>query len=113
MNRQGGRRAELSAGTIVLGYVLTAVLWIALSDRVLGALVSDPGALVTISMLKSGAFVAATGAILAFLLRRHDAQRARQAREAQARESRLSLLADHAQDVIFPYRFLPAPPSSS
>jgi PAS domain S-box-containing protein len=109
VHRQGIRSAELSAGTIVLGYVLTAVLWFALSDRVLGAIVSDPGTLVTIFTLKSWAFVAATGAILAFLLRRHDAQRVRQAGEAQARESRFSLLADHAQDVIFRYRFLPAP----
>ena len=93
----------------MLGYVLTAVLWIALSDRVLGALVSDPGALVTISTLKSWAFVAVTGAILAFVLARHDAQRVRHAGEAQARESRLSLLAAHAQDVIYRYRFLPAP----
>jgi len=79
VHRQGIRSAQISAGTITLGYVLTAVLWIALSDRVLGALVSDPGALVTISTLKSWAFVAVTGAILAFVLARHDAQRVRHA----------------------------------
>ena len=67
MHRQGIRSAELSAGTIVLGYVLTAVLWFALSDRVLGALVSDPGTLVTVSTLKGWAFVAATGTMLAIM----------------------------------------------
>jgi PAS domain S-box-containing protein len=107
--RQHGRRAELSARAIVLGYVLTAVFWFALSDRVLAALISDPGTLVTVSTLKGWALVAVTGAILAVLLARHDAQRVRQAGEAQAREGRFSLLADHAQDVIFRYRFLPGP----
>src|SRR5450759_2692632 len=109
VHRRVSHLAELSARTIVLAYVMTAVLWIALSDRVLGALISDPGALVTISALKGWAFVAVTGAILAFVLARHDAQRVRHAGEAQARESRLSLLAAHAQDVIYRYRFLPAP----
>src|SRR5665647_3474664 len=65
VHRRVSHLAELSARTIVLGYVMTAVLWIALSDRVLGALVSDPGALVTVSTLKGWAFVAATGTMLA------------------------------------------------
>ena len=51
----------------MLGYVLTAVLWFALTDRVLGALVSDPGTLVTVSTLKGWAFVAATGTMLAIM----------------------------------------------
>jgi PAS domain S-box-containing protein len=107
VNRQGGRRAELSAGTIVLGYILTAVLWIALSDRVLSALISDPGTLVTVSTLKGWAFVAVTGAMLAILLHRHDAQRARQASELESRENRFRLLAEHALDIISRYRVFP------
>src|SRR5450631_1490223 len=100
VRHRGIRPAELSAGTIVLAYVISAVLWIALSDRVLGALISDRGALVTISTLKGWAFVAVTGAMLAILLRRYDAARARQASELESRESRFRLLAEHAQDVI-------------
>jgi PAS domain S-box-containing protein len=106
---QGGRSVELSTRTIVLAYVISAVLWIALSDRVLVALVSDPGALVTVSTLKGLAFVAVTGAVLAILLRRYDAQRLRQASELEARDSRFRLLAEHAQDVIFRYRVHPTP----
>jgi PAS domain S-box-containing protein len=109
VHRRGSRLAELSARTIVLGYVITAVLWIGLSDRVLGALVSDPVALVTVSTLKGWAFVAVTGAMLAIMLRRYDAQRARQASELEARESRFRLLAEHAQDVISRYRVFPTP----
>jgi PAS domain S-box-containing protein len=109
VRRNTGLRAELSSGAIVLAYVISAVLWIVLSDRVLGALVSDPGAIVTLSTLKGWMFVATTGAILAILLRRHDAQRARQTRELEARESRFRLLAEHALDVISRYRVLPSP----
>ena len=109
MHRQRGRFAEPSARTIVLGYVITAVLWIALSDRVLAAVASDPGAVVAVSTLKGWAFVAVTGAMLAIMLRRHDAQRARQASQLEARESRFRLLAEHAQDVISLYRVIPTP----
>ena len=107
MHRQVGRSVKLSARTIVFAYVISAVPWIALSDRVLVALVSDPGTLVTVSTLKGLAFVAVTGAILAFLLRRYDAQRARQASQIEVRESRFRFLAEHAQDVISRYRVLP------
>jgi PAS domain S-box-containing protein len=92
---------------IVLAYVISAVLWVALSDRVLGILFSDPAALVTASTLKGWGFVAVTGAMLAIMLRRYDAQRARQASELQACERPFSLLAEHAQDVISRYRVLP------
>ncbi len=109
MYRPRIRPAGLSARTIVLGYVLTAVAWIALSDRVLGVLVSDPGMLVTVSMLKGWGFVAVTGAILAFVLRRYDAQRARKTIELEASESRFRLLAENAQDVIYRYRVIPTP----
>ncbi len=109
MHRKGIRSAGLSARTIVLAYIVLAVIWIALSDRVLGALVSDPRTLVAASTLKGWAFVTVTGATLAVLLRRYDAQRARQASELTARESRFRLLAEHAQDVVSRYRILPTP----
>lgn len=109
VHRPENRPAALSAATIVLVYVASAVLWIALSDRLLGALVSDPGMIVTLSTLKGWVFVAVTGGTLAILLRRYDAQRASQAAELAARESRFRLLAEHAQDVISRYRVLPTP----
>jgi PAS domain S-box-containing protein len=109
VNRQKGRPAQLSARAIVLAYVISAILWITLSDRVLGVLFSDPGTLVTFSTLKGWGFVAVTGAFLAILLRRYEAQRARQTAELEVRENRFRLLAEHAQDVISRYRVLPTP----
>ncbi len=107
MHFQRSGHAGTSAMTIVLAYVITAVVWIALSDRLLNALVPDPEMVVTLSTLKGWAFVAVTGAILAILLRRYDAQRTRQSRDLEVRESRFRLLAEHAQDVISRYRVLP------
>jgi PAS domain S-box-containing protein len=109
VNRQKGRPAQLSAGAIVLAYVVGAILWIMLSDRALGALISDPATLVTLSTLKGWGFVAVTGVFLAFVLRRYEAQRASQTAELEARENRFRLLAEHAQDVISRYRVLPTP----
>ena len=109
MIRRDGPTVRLSAGAIVLAYVVSAVLWITLSDRLLGALVSDPATLVRLSILKGWGFVAVTGAILTLLLRRYEVQRARQTAELEARENRFRLLAEHAQDVISRYRVLPTP----
>jgi PAS domain S-box-containing protein len=109
MLRRESPIAKLSAGAIVLGYVISAILWITLSDRVLGVLVGDPATLVTLSILKGWGFVALTGAVLAFLLRRLEVGRARQTSELEARENRFRLLAEHAQDVIVRYRVLPTP----
>ncbi len=93
----------------MLTYVVSAVLWIELSDQLLGVLIADPQMLVTASTLKGWAFVAVTGATLAFLLRRHEAQRARHVSEIVAHEQRFRLLAEHAPDVISRYRVLPTP----
>ncbi|HEX7949318.1 MAG TPA: EAL domain-containing protein [Candidatus Limnocylindrales bacterium] len=101
--------ARLSVRTIVAVYVVTAVVWIALSDRLLDLAVSDHGSLTALSTLKGWAFVAVTGAMLAVMLHRYDAQRALQAAEIEARESRFRLIADHARDVISRYRVLPTP----
>jgi PAS domain S-box-containing protein len=109
MDRREGLTAKLSAPAIVLAYVSSAVLWITLSDRLLGVLFSDPGTLVTLSTLKGWGFVAVTGAILALLLRRYETQRVHQTAELEARENRFRLLAEHAQDVIARYRVLPTP----
>jgi PAS domain S-box-containing protein len=102
-------RLAISPRSIVRAYVLAGALWITLSDQVVGALSSDPGLLVRFSTIKGWLFVAVTGAILAVLLARYEAQRAQQASEIDAHVSRFRLLAEHAPDVISRYRVLPSP----
>ena len=65
MNRA---RAFRSAARIVLAYVVVAGLWIAVSDRLLEALVGHGAALTTWSTYKGWAFVAVTAALLFALL---------------------------------------------
>lgn len=93
----------------MFSYVLTGALWIALSDRVIGGLVGDPDALIVFSTLKGWLFVAVTGGVLAVMLARFEAQRARQADEIHSQESRFRLLAEHAPDIISRYRVHPSP----
>ena len=109
MHGKENQAAALSARTIVLVYVVTAVVWITLSDQMVGALLTDPGALVVFSTLKGWLFVGVTGAMLAIMLGRYEAQRARHASEIESHESRFRLLAEHAPDVISRYRVLPSP----
>ena len=101
--------AAPSGRAIVLVYVVCAALWIALSDQVAGLLFPDPSVRTAVETLKGSAFVAVTGLLLAIMLHRHDALRARQAGELETRERRLRLLAEHVQDVIFRYALEPAP----
>jgi PAS domain S-box-containing protein len=99
----------LSARTIVFAYAIAAVLWIALSDRLVGELFRDFEALVLFSTLKGWLFVAVTAGLLAVMLARNERQRARQTIEISSHESRFRLLAEHAPDVISRYRVLPSP----
>src|SRR5690606_4834254 len=55
-------------------YAVVAGLWIALSDRALGALVHDRNLLMRLSVYKGFAFVAATTVLLFLLLRRRTRQ---------------------------------------
>ncbi len=100
---------SLSAATIVLAYGVGSVLWIAVSDQLLGVLIADPRILVTALTVKTWVFVAVTGAALAILLSRHERQRARHVSEMIANEQRFRLLAEHVPDVISRYRVLPDP----
>lgn len=72
MERQSSivRRLRSQALRVVGLYTLLAGAWIALSDHVLEAMISDPALLVRISMFKGGAFVLATAGLLYVLLRR-------------------------------------------
>jgi PAS domain S-box-containing protein len=67
MVRTSLRRQAL---TIVIVYAGAAGAWIALSDPLLAALVTDPVLLMRVSVFKGLAFVAATAGLLYFLLRR-------------------------------------------
>jgi PAS domain S-box-containing protein len=63
-------RLRRRAREMVAAYVVFAGLWILLSDRILGLIVSDPERLIALSVFKGAFFVAVTGALLLFLLRR-------------------------------------------
>lgn len=64
-------RQFLPAGLmVVLAYAFFAGLWILLSDRVMGVLVTDPATLVRASMLKGWFFVAVTSLLLYVLVSR-------------------------------------------
>jgi PAS domain S-box-containing protein len=65
-----GARLQRQALTIVVGYSGLAAVWIASSDRLLGAVVPDTEGLVRFSVFKGLAFVAATAGFLYILLRR-------------------------------------------
>ncbi len=90
----------LPARAIVLGYLVVAVLWIALSDLAVGLLVPDP-LRTPVETVKGWAFVAITATTLAILLRRYEADREERAAALTAGERRFRLLAEHAQDIIF------------
>ncbi len=95
-----GRGLSLSARSIVLGYVVIATLWIALSDQVAGA--QTAGMDTTLLQTAKGlGFVAVTAVTLAVLLRRYDARRGAETRDLESSEQRFRLLADHAQDIVF------------
>ncbi len=107
MGSEEDRSPARSATAIVLAYVASAVVWITLSDQLAGALFRDPDALTLVSTLKGWGFVAVTGGVLALMVRRYDAQRARQTAELEVRERRFRLLAEHARDVIIRYAIAP------
>ncbi len=63
-----GRKLRRRALLVVGVYAAAAATWIALSDPILAALVSDPATLVKLSVFKGFAFVAVTAALLYLLL---------------------------------------------
>jgi PAS domain S-box-containing protein len=102
-----GRPVALSVRVIVLAYAVVAGLWILLSDQVAGMLFPVPGDRTVVETLKGAGFVVVTSGLLAALLRRYDALRARQAAAMERRERGYRLLAEHAQDIIFRVRVDP------
>ncbi len=84
------RREPASAARIVLIYAVFAALWIAFSDRLLVAVVTDPDRLAQLATLKGWLFVAVTSALLFSLLRLNERQLAKEARTRNAAERVLS-----------------------
>jgi len=64
------RAATVGAAKIALSYALVSAVWILLSDRLLASLVPDPAWMTALSILKGWAFVAITGVLLFFMVKR-------------------------------------------
>ena len=86
VNLQGRAALRRQPLRVVAFYVLGAGLWIAASDRALGALVHDPQTLLRFSVYKGTAFVLATAALLYALLSRAFGMLEHALREVQQRE---------------------------
>jgi two-component system cell cycle sensor histidine kinase/response regulator CckA len=84
-------RAVRIALRTTLVYAVAAGMWILLSDRLVGALFSDPETLVRVAMLKGFGFVGCTALLLYGLLH---AQLVRWEREVQARRATEDALRD-------------------
>lgn len=67
-NKQKPKSGLLSSANIVLFYALFSALWIAVSDKLLGWLISDREWLTLLSMGKGFLFVALTSFLLYLLL---------------------------------------------
>ncbi len=70
-------------------FLLISGLWVALSNRLAGAIVSDPAMLTTLDTLKDWGYVIVTGLLLYWLIRHHTAALRRH-----------ELLAGHSRDII-------------
>src|SRR3990172_7770026 len=66
------KERELSIRIVAI-YVILSAIWIAFSDRLLVALVSDPALLTNLQTMKGWFFVAATAGILYWLIYRNTA----------------------------------------
>lgn len=75
-------QARHTALLVALGYFLMAVIWILVSDQVVGMLASDSNQVTIIQMYKGWAFVSATALLLGFILWRWSG---RMEREFEAR----------------------------
>lgn len=85
---------------IVLPYVLISSLWILLSDRLLDVLPIDHAARAQLSVYKGWLFVGVTAALLAGLIRRESAARARQIAERVTVEHALREAHDRVARIV-------------
>ena len=94
---------------VALLYLLFGGLWIALTDRLLAALVPSISVLTTLQTYKGWAFVLASAALIFILLRRD--LRNRQLAETKLHEGevRYRLITENASDLLYRYRIQPVP----
>ncbi|MGE0388183.1 MAG: PAS domain-containing protein [Gammaproteobacteria bacterium] len=93
---------------VVLAYAFFGMLWILLSDRAMGLLISDPATLVRASMFKGWFYVAVTSLLLYALVRwfaralvaAHQRELALE-RERRRPPTMLTSIADASEDAIF------------
>ncbi|HLE41453.1 MAG TPA: PAS domain S-box protein, partial [Nitrospirota bacterium] len=86
---------------IVLLYTLFGGIWVAVSDRILEALVSDPHILSELQTYKGWTFVIASALLLSFMVRRELLVRGGVERELKASEEKYRTLIETANDAIF------------
>lgn len=93
---------------IVLAYAFFAGLWILLSDRLMGLMITDPEQLVQASMVKGWLFVIVTSLLLYVLVQRFVSQlqaghenEIHRERERQRALQMLSAIAESSEDAIF------------
>ena len=102
MSKQREKTREIqlaSVAQVVVPYVVLAVLWILVSDRVANMLFPDPLQNAIVNTLKGWFFVAVTATLLAVLLRRLLGQiNERQTREYQDQEAALFAARQAAED---------------
>ncbi len=88
-------------GHVVAGYALFGGLWIALSDRAVGLLTTDPDTLVRLSTWKGLAFILLTSGLLWALVTRYARSLAASQATLQTSERRLRSYLEHAPTAIF------------
>ncbi|MBS1160334.1 MAG: domain S-box protein [Proteobacteria bacterium] len=99
--RQSKHNESVQAGVaqVVVPYVVLAVLWILVSDRLTSSIFPDPAQNLIANTLKGWFFVAVTATLLALLLRRLLGQiKERQSIENQAQAAALSAARQIAED---------------
>src|SRR6266542_2931789 len=80
---------EKAPRAIALLYALTGCLWIAFSDRLVGAFFHDPQTIILVSQVKGWAFVGVTAILLFWLVRRNMARLVRSETALQQRTAAL------------------------
>ena len=95
------RARSLTPAAIVVIYATVALLYIVLSDRLLGAIVSTPEAVTRLQSLKGAVYVALTAALLYVLLARWMAHITRAEDATRRSEARLRVLLEQMPAVVW------------
>ncbi len=94
-------RARYAALLVALGYFAVAVIWILVSDQIVGMMTNDPARVTIIQMYKGWAFVSATALLLGFILWRWAGRMEREFEARLEAERVHRSLVEHAPVGIF------------